>query len=83
MNLSKQWKNLRAVCSFNLASKNKMESIAENVIYEIWMTFSEKLFQRIVEVTGLNEEQADALRRAVLRPNDFVVHIIDDTSTKE
>lgn len=52
-----------------------MESNAENVIYELWITFSEKLFQRIVEVTGLTPEQEDALRKAVLRPNDFIVRI--------
>lgn len=52
-----------------------MEKIAENVIYEMWFTFSEKLFQRIVEVTGLTPEQADALQKAVLRPNDFVIQI--------
>ncbi len=54
-----------------------MEKVAENVIYEAWYTFSEKLFARIVEVTGLSEEQAEALRAVVLRPNDFVVEIVD------
>lgn len=55
----------------------QMEKVAENVIYEVWYTFSEKLFARIVEVTGLSEEQAEALRAVVLRPNDFVVEIVD------
>lgn len=56
-----------------------MESAAENVIYELWITFSEKLFERIVEVTGLNSEQKEALRKAVLRPNDFIVKIVDSS----
>lgn len=54
-----------------------MNRIAENVVYEVWYAFSEKLFQRIVEVTGLNEEQAEALRSVVLRPNDFAVQVVD------
>lgn len=55
-----------------------MDRVAENVIYEVWYAFSEKLFQRIVEVTNLNEEQSEALRSVVLRPNDFVVQVVDD-----
>jgi hypothetical protein len=55
-----------------------MNKVAENVVYEVWYAFSEKLFQRIVEVTGLNEEQAEALRSVVLRPNDFIVQIVDN-----
>lgn len=55
-----------------------MEKIAENVIYEAWYTFAEKLFVRIIEVTELNEEQAEALRAVVLRPNDFVVEVVDE-----
>ncbi len=55
-----------------------MERIASNVIYEMWITFAEKLFERIVVATQLTEEQADALRRVVLRPNDFHVVVYDD-----
>ena len=55
-----------------------MERIASNVIYEMWITFAEKLFERIVVATQLTEEQADALRRVVLRPNDFHVIVYDD-----
>ena len=55
-----------------------MNKAAENVVYEVWYSFSEKLFARIVEVTGLSEEQAEALRSDVLRPNDFVVQVVDD-----
>ena len=55
-----------------------MERIASNVIYELWITFAEKLFERIVIATQLTEEQADALRRVVLRPNDFDVVVYDE-----
>ena len=55
-----------------------MERIASNVIYELWITFAEKLFERIVVATQLTEEQADALRRVVLRPNDFHVVVYDE-----
>lgn len=55
-----------------------MDRIASNVIYELWITFAEKLFERIVVATQLTEEQADALRRVVLRPNDFDVVVYDD-----
>jgi hypothetical protein len=54
-----------------------MDRIAINVIYELWITFAEKLFDRVVEVTHLTDEQADALRRVVLRPNDFDI-VIDE-----
>lgn len=54
-----------------------MDRIATNIIYELWITFAEGLFQRIVEVTQLTDEQADALRHVVLRPNDFDV-VIDE-----
>ena len=53
-----------------------MEKVAENIISDMWYTFAEKIFNRIVEITQLNEEQAEALRLAVLRPNDFGVQII-------
>jgi hypothetical protein len=55
-----------------------MDRIASNVIYEMWITFAEKLFDRIVIATQLTEEQADALRRIVLRPNDFHVVVYDE-----
>ena len=55
-----------------------MDRIATNVIYELWITFAEKLFDRIVVATQLTEEQADALRRVVLRPNDFDVVVYDE-----
>ena len=55
-----------------------MNRIAESVVYEVWYAFAEKLFMRAVEVTGLSEEQTEALRAVVLRPNDFIVEVIDE-----
>ena len=54
-----------------------MNRVAENVIYELWMTFSEKLLARIIEVTELTDEQSAALKTGMLRPNDFIVEIKD------
>jgi hypothetical protein len=52
-----------------------MEKTAENVLYELWISFAEKLFERIVQVTGIDKEQEEALRQVCLRPNDFIVEI--------
>lgn len=55
-----------------------MNKVAENVVYEVWYAFAERLFARVVEVTGLSEEQTEALRSVVLRPNDFIVEVVDE-----
>lgn len=51
------------------------ESIAQNILYELWYSVAETLFQRVCDVTELNEEQREALRNVALRPNDFQVKI--------
>lgn len=51
------------------------ESIAHNILYELWYSVAETLFQRVCEVTELNEEQREALRNVALRPNDFQVRV--------
>lgn len=51
------------------------ETIAKNILYELWYSVAETIFQRVCEVTELNEEQREALRSVVLRPNDFQVTI--------
>jgi hypothetical protein len=45
------------------------------ILYELWYSIAESLFQKVCEVTDLTEEQQDALRAVALRPNDFQVHI--------
>jgi hypothetical protein len=51
------------------------ETIAKNILYELWYSVAETIFQRVCEVTELNEEQREALRSVVLRPNDFQVRV--------
>ena len=51
------------------------ETIAKNILYELWYSVAETIFQRVCEVTELNEEQREALRSVMLRPNDFQVSI--------
>ena len=51
------------------------ESIARNILYELWYSVAETLFQRVCDVTELNEEQREALRTVALRPNDFQVRV--------
>lgn len=51
------------------------EKVAENIIYELWYSVAENIFNKVAEVTNLNEEQKEALRKVALRPNDFQVKI--------
>lgn len=51
------------------------EAVAQNILYELWYSVAETLFQRVCEVTELNEEQREALRAVALRPNDFQVRV--------
>ena len=50
-----------------------MEAISKNILYELWYSVAESIFQRVCEVTELDEEQIEALRAVALRPNDFQV----------
>ncbi len=52
-----------------------MEAISKNILYELWYSVAESIFQRVCEVTELDEEQIEALRAVALRPNDFHVTI--------
>lgn len=52
-----------------------VESIAENIIYELWFSIAESIFKRVCDATDLNQEQIDALKSVALRPNDFQVTI--------
>jgi len=53
------------------------EIIAERVLYELWYSIAESIFERVCEVTQLDEEQKEALRRIALRPNDFHIVLSD------
>jgi hypothetical protein len=52
-----------------------IETIATNILYELWFSVAETLFKRVCDATELNEEQIEALRAVALRPNDFQVVI--------
>ena len=51
------------------------ETVAKTILYELWFSVAETLFERVCRVTGLDEEQREALRSVALRPNDFQVAI--------
>ena len=55
--------------------ENPLESIAINIVYELWFAVAETIFKRVCDATQLNEEQIEALRAVALRPNDFQVEI--------
>ena len=52
-----------------------LEKIAQNILYELWFSIAETIFERVCEVTELNEEQKQALKEVALRPNDFQIQI--------
>jgi len=52
------------------------DPIAHTILYELWFSVAESIFQRVCEVTNLTEEQREALRSVALRPNDFHVEIV-------
>ena len=54
---------------------NPLENIAQNIIYELWFSVAESIFEKVCEVTELYEEQIEALRAVALRPNDFHIQI--------
>jgi hypothetical protein len=52
-----------------------LEQIAENIMYEMWFSVAEQIFQKVCDVTELDEEQITALRSVALRPKEFQVII--------
>lgn len=54
---------------------NPLEVVAEAILYELWYSVAETIFQRVCEVTELDEEQIAALKEVSLRPNDFQIVI--------
>jgi hypothetical protein len=49
------------------------EEDAVRLLESLWFVLAEKLFQRVVAVTGLDKKREVALRVLALRPNDFRV----------
>ena len=56
-----------------------MEAKAKDLLYELWIQYAEKLLEKVIVITDLSEEQANALRRVALRPNDFIVLVEGET----
>jgi len=54
---------------------NPKEKIAEQILYDLWYSVAETIFDRVCKVTELDEDQIDALRTVALRPNDFQIVI--------
>lgn len=55
--------------------ESPLEKIAESVLYELWISVATTVFNRVCEVTELDEEQIEALKSVALRPNDFHIQI--------
>ena len=53
------------------------QKLAEQVLYDLWYSIAETIFERVCKVTELDEEQIEALRSVALRPNDFQIHFAD------
>lgn len=63
-----------------MSSLTPSHQLAENILYEIWYSVAESIFERVCEVTQLDEEQRAALRQIALRPNDFQIKIVGGES---
>jgi len=55
-------------------TKESTDVVIENVLYDLWFSIAESIFNKVCEVTELNHEQMNALKLVALRPNDF--HIV-------
>jgi len=57
------------------AEQESTKAIAHTILYELWYSVAETLFQRTIRVVDLDAEQVETLRRVMLRPNDFQIHV--------
>lgn len=55
-----------------------LDTKARELLYELWIQYAEKLLEKVIKITELSKEQAEALRRVYLRPNDFAVIVEGD-----
>ena len=62
-----------------MTDKTVDEKIAESVLYDLWFSVAEMIFEKVCEVTQLDDEQKEALRLVALRPNDFHIQIESET----
>jgi hypothetical protein len=61
----------------------ELDRKARILLYELWISYAEKLLEKVIQITELNEEQANALRRISLRPNDFIIRVEGDKEEEE
>jgi hypothetical protein len=54
------------------------DAAALNALNNLWYIVAERIFQRVVAVTGLDKKQAEALREVALRPALFEV-VVEET----
>ena len=64
-----------------MTDKTVDEKIAKSVLYDLWFSVAEMIFEKVCEVTQLDDEQKEALRLVALRPNDFHVQIESDADS--
>jgi hypothetical protein len=58
-----------------MSTEESTKAIAHTILYELWYSIAETLFQRTITVVDLDAEQVEALRKVMLRPNDFQIHV--------
>lgn len=61
----------------------ELDRKARILLYELWISYAEKLLEKVIQITELNEEQANALRKISLRPNDFIIRVEGDKEDEE
>jgi hypothetical protein len=69
--------NYYAINKF-LAPATREDSL--RLLNSIYYTMIEKLVERVIDVTQLDEDRADALRKCMLRPMNYV--IVEDSGPK-
>jgi len=52
-----------------------MDPNTQEVLYNLWYEYAERLFNKVVALCHLSEEKIEVLRQIYLRPNDFQVII--------
>lgn len=55
--------------------KKATEHDAIRLLNTIWYTVAQRIVEKIIEATQLDDERAAALRRSALKPMDFKVMI--------
>lgn len=55
--------------------KRATKEDALRVLNAAWYTLAQRIVERIIEETAMDEERAIALRRAALRPMDFRIEL--------